>query len=86
VAVKDFVGYTDAGPQTTDREATTKVTISEGQTVVVGGLVSETEKGTAMQVPLLGDIPILGYLFKKKETQRRTLELLIFLTPRVMRD
>lgn len=86
VAVKDFVGYTDAGPQTTDREATTKVTISEGQTVVVGGLISETEKGTAMQVPLLGDIPILGYLFKKKETQRRTLELLIFLTPRVMRD
>jgi len=86
VAVKDFVGYTDAGPQTTDREAATKVTMTEGQTVVVGGLVSETEKGTAMQVPVLGDIPILGYLFKKKETQKRTLELLIFLTPRVMRD
>jgi len=85
VAVKDFVGYTDAGPQTTDREAMTKVTISEGQTVVIGGLISETEKGTAMQVPLLGDIPILGYLFKKKETQKRKLELLIFLTPHVMR-
>ena len=86
VAVKDFVGYTDAGPQTTDREATTKVTVTEGQTVVVGGLISETEKGTAFQVPILGDIPILGYLFKKKETQKRTLELLIFLTPHVMRD
>jgi type IV pilus assembly protein PilQ len=86
VAVKDFVGYTDAGPQTTDREAATKVTMTEGQTVVVGGLVSETEKGTAMQVPILGDIPILGYLFKKKETSKRTLELLIFLTPHVMRD
>jgi len=85
VAVKDFVGYTDAGPQTTDREAATKVTVSEGQTVVVGGLISETEKGTAMQVPVLGDIPILGYLFKKKETQKRSLELLIFLTPHVMR-
>ncbi len=85
VAVKDFVGYTDAGPQTTDREATTKVTLTEGQTVVVGGLISETEKGTTMQVPVLGDIPILGYLFKKKETQKRTLELLIFLTPHVMR-
>ncbi|MDH5173624.1 MAG: AMIN domain-containing protein [Elusimicrobiota bacterium] len=86
VAVKDFVGFTAAGPQTTDRSATTKVTISEGQTVVVGGLVSETEKGTAYQVPILGDIPILGYLFKRKETHRRTLELLIFLTPHVMRD
>ncbi|MFQ5867220.1 MAG: AMIN domain-containing protein [bacterium] len=86
VAVKDFVGYTDAGPQTTDRKATTRVTMTEGQTVVVGGLVSETEKGTAMQVPVLGDIPILGYLFKKKETQKRTLELLIFLTPHVMHD
>jgi len=85
VAVKDFVGYTDAGPQTTDREAATKVTMTEGQTVVVGGLVSESEKGTAYQVPILGDIPILGYLFKKKETQKRTLELLIFLTPHVMR-
>jgi len=85
VAVKDFVGFTAAGPQTTDREATTKVTISEGQTVVVGGLVSETEKGVAYQVPVLGDIPILGYLFKRKETQKRTLELLIFLTPQVVR-
>ncbi len=85
VAVKDFVGFTDAGPQTTDRKATTKVTISEGQTVVVGGLVTETEKGTAYQVPILGDIPILGYLFKRKETQNRALELLIFLTPHVMR-
>jgi len=84
VAVKDFVGYTDAGPQTTDRSASTKVTITQGQTVVVGGLVSETEKGTAMQVPILGDIPILGYLFKKKEAYKRTLELLIFLTPQVM--
>ncbi len=86
VAVKDFVGFTDAGPQTTDRSATTKVTITEGQTVVVGGLVSETEKGTAYQVPILGDIPILGYLFKRKETHKRTLELLIFLTPHVMRQ
>ncbi|NIM03835.1 hypothetical protein GTN66_06800 [bacterium] len=85
VAVKDFVGFTDAGPQTTDRKATTKVTISEGQTVVVGGLVTETQKGTAYQVPILGDIPILGYLFKRKETQNRALELLIFLTPHVMR-
>ena len=85
VAVKDFVGFTVAGPQTTDREATTKVTITEGQTVVIGGLISETEKGTIYQVPILGDIPILGYLFKKKETHKRTLELLIFLTPHVMR-
>jgi len=84
VAVKDFVGFTVAGPQTTDREATTKVTITEGQTVVIGGLISETEKGTIYQVPILGDIPLLGYLFKKKETHRRTLELLIFLTPHVM--
>lgn len=85
VAVKDFVGFTVAGPQTTDREATTKVTITEGQTVVIGGLISETEKGTIYQVPILGDIPILGYLFKKKETHKRTLELLIFLTPHVIR-
>jgi len=48
-------------------------------------LVSETAKGVAYQVPVLGDIPILGYLFKRKETQKRTLELLIFLTPHVMR-
>lgn len=85
VAVKDWVGFTVAGPQTTDREATTKVTITEGQTVVIGGLISETKKGTIYQVPILGDIPLLGYLFKKKQTHKRTLELLIFLTPHVIR-
>jgi len=84
VAVKDFVGYTDAGPQTTDRLAKTKVTVNGGQTVVLGGLITEAEKGTAMQVPVLGDIPILGYFFKKKETQNRRLELLIFLTPHLI--
>ncbi len=85
VAVKDYVKTTPAGPQTADREATTKVTISEGQTVVIGGLISESERGRTLQVPILGDIPILGYLFKKKTMEKRTLELLIFLTPHVMR-
>jgi type IV pilus assembly protein PilQ len=83
VGVKSLVGYLAAGPQTTDRLATTKVTISEGQTVVVGGLVSEMQNATTNQVPVLGDIPVLGYLFKMKETQTRRVELLIFLTPHV---
>jgi type IV pilus assembly protein PilQ len=83
VAVKSLVALLPAGPQTTDRLATTKVTISEGQTVVVGGLVSDIQNAITNQVPVLGDIPVLGYLFKMKETQTRRVELLIFLTPQV---
>lgn len=66
------------------RTASTKVVVKDGQTLIIGGLIKDkTTKGVS-KVPLLGDIPYLGYLFKsKKDTQDKT-ELLIFVSPKII--
>jgi len=68
------------------QEAQTKVVVSDGETVVIGGLTKNDEIETETGIPLLKDIPILGYLFKhnKKEVNKR--DLIIFVTPRIMRN
>ncbi len=74
------------GPTTTKRKVKTVVVVKDQQTVVIGGLITEKVKENVQKVPLLGDIPILGYLFK---TTTRIIEknnLLLFLTPYVIRD
>ena len=73
------------GPTTTKRSAKTSVLVRNGDTVVLGGMMQETFTTTQSQVPLLGDIPILGYLFKFKSVSRSKTNLLIFLTPHVIK-
>jgi general secretion pathway protein D len=65
------------------RNAQTRVAIRDGQTVVIGGLMEDRKAETVEKVPLLGDIPLLGELFKRKREQKTKTELLIFLTPHV---
>lgn len=66
------------------RNAATKVVIGNGQTLIIGGLIKDKATKGASKVPLLGDIPILGYLFKStKDTQDKT-ELLIFVSPKII--
>ena len=65
------------------RSSENRVIVRDGQTVVIGGLMEDRETETYTKVPLLGDIPILGWIFKRKETQTEKTELLIFLTPSV---
>ena len=60
----------------------TQVLVENGGTVVIGGIFSEESRDTVTKVPLLGDIPILGNLFKNKNNSTSKTELLIFLTPR----
>ena len=67
-----------------NRSMTTKVTMDKGQTVVVGGLVSDTFTEKVRQVPWLGDIPYLGALFRRTERTKAKTELLVFLTPTVV--
>lgn len=66
------------------REANTRVLVKNGQTAVIGGIyqsdATEVEKG----VPWVKDVPVLGYLFKGKNTEKRKTELLVFLTPRII--
>jgi len=75
-----------AAPIIDIRSADTVVVVPDGQTVVIGGLM-HTQKVTAeKKVPLLGDIPLLGLLFKHKTTDNAKKELLIFLTPHIVRQ
>jgi len=66
------------------RSADTTVLIKDGETVVIGGLIHDSISEGFFKVPLLGDIPIAGWLLKKKTTSRDRMELLIFVTPRIL--
>ena len=68
------------------RSAETRVAVRDGQTIVIGGLIEDQETDTVRKVPLLGDIPVAGNLFKRTIKEKRKTELLIFLTPRVAQE
>ncbi len=84
VNIKDVLNIYAAGPRTYDRSADSKITIKHGNTVVIGGLIKEDDTETVQKVPLLGDIPILGYLFKNKSINKSRSEVLIFLSPEIL--
>jgi type II secretory pathway component GspD/PulD (secretin) len=68
------------------QEATTKVVVADGETVVIGGLTKNDEIEAETGVPFLKDIPILGYLFKHTRKEVTKKDLVIFVTPRIMRN
>ncbi len=72
-------------PQIAKREVNTAVLIEDGQTVVIGGVYEFKSTSDVSKVPFLGDIPFLGNLFKKKGRTKEKAELLIFVTPKVLR-
>lgn len=76
----------ELGPTKNKREATTSVIVGNRQTVVIGGLIRDDETNSVRKIPLLGDIPFLGYLFKVKTKRYVKTNLLIFLTPEIIRD
>lgn len=71
-------------PIISKRKATTTVTIAPSQTVVIGGLIQAKEAGDDTKVPILGDIPLLGYLFQSSDTERQKTSLLIFVTASIV--
>lgn len=73
-------------PVINSRSADTVVVTPDGQTVVIGGLMQNNQTETTSKIPLLGDIPLLGNLFKRKSKGDTKTELLIFLTPHVVRQ
>lgn len=73
-------------PQVSTREAQTVLRVRSGDTIAVGGLISQEEIERWDRVPLLADIPILGELFKKRRTVRNQSEVVIFLTPIILAD
>ncbi len=60
--------------------------VKDSQTVVIGGLMQEKEEQNVTKVPILGDIPVLGWLFKHKSVSRQKTNLLVFLTPHIVKE
>lgn len=81
-----IVPVAGGAPGIDTRSADTNVIVRNGETIVIGGLIHDTQSEAVFKVPILGDIPILGYLFKKKSVSRTRMELLIFVTPRIIED
>ena len=72
-------------PQIAKREVTTAVLMEDGQTVVIGGVYEFSDRSDLSKVPFLGDLPVIGNLFRNKNRTKSKAELLIFVTPKVMR-
>jgi type IV pilus assembly protein PilQ len=89
---KDSVGANVASatggfvPSIDTREIVTSVIVNDGQTVVLGGILETERRDSEKKVPLLGDVPVLGHLFKSNSTTDNKRELLIFVTPRILRE
>jgi type IV pilus assembly protein PilQ len=84
---KDSVGrITPSGFGIDKKHVKTQVLVENGGTVVIGGIYTQVDSNTVNKVPLLGDLPFVGYLFKNTERTSNKTELLVFLTPRVVTD
>jgi general secretion pathway protein D len=82
----DLQGYTSFNaPVINQREANTSVSVKDSQTLVLGGIIRDTVSATTNKIPLLGDLPVLGNLFKSSSKEKIRTELLIFLTPHIIR-
>ncbi len=82
----DSAIVTEVGPVLTKRMLRNTVVVEDGETVVLGGLISTATIDVVTKVPLLGDIPILGWLFKSTHTEERKTNLMVFITPTIIRD
>jgi len=84
---QDVVGTIYSGvPSINTKQVSTQVLVDNGGTVVIGGIYTQDDADTKQQVPLFGDIPILGWLFKSDVTVKNKKELLIFITPRILKE
>ncbi|MBD4554923.1 type IV pilus secretin PilQ [Xanthomonas citri pv. citri] len=72
-------------PEINRREVNTAVLVGDGETVVIGGVYESNDRESVAKVPFLGDIPFLGNLFKKRGRSKEKAELLVFVTPKVLR-
>ena len=82
---KDTIGMkTEQGYAIDTKSLSSEVTVENGGTAIIGGIFQTTEREDEVKVPLLGDIPFLGYLFRHKSKLQDKTELLVFLTPTVL--
>jgi type IV pilus assembly protein PilQ len=82
----DFTRAVLGVPPVDTRELTTSVLVDNGETVVLGGVFERTVAENAQKVPFFGDLPGVGFAFRQKQTQDENSELLIFITPKILKD
>lgn len=82
----DFTRQVDNIPTITKRNANAELVVNDGETVVLGGIYTKSEGQLEAGVPLLSQIPLIGWLFKKKNVYDNQSELLIFITPTIVHD
>lgn len=75
---------TPQGPAINTRQLKTQVLVSNGQTIVLGGIYEETDRNRTDRIPFLGSLPVVGNLFKNSQHIHQRVELLIFITPRII--
>jgi type IV pilus assembly protein PilQ len=73
-------------PSIDTKNVTTQIAVNNGETAVIGGIYEEDVRSDINKVPLLGDLPVLGHVFKTTTRSSNRTELLIFLTPRVLKE
>ena len=84
---KDSVGQIYSGvPSIDKREVNTQVLVENGETVVLGGIYEQTHSHEVDKVPLLGDLPFMGALFRQTRQIDNKVELLIFVTPKILKE
>jgi type IV pilus assembly protein PilQ len=81
----DFANLVNGIPPITTQSATTTIMVPDGGTTVIGGIYRAEDSVTREKVPFLSQIPILGSLFKNFARTKQTRELLIFITPRIIK-
>ena len=81
-----FRGQNEDLPIIATREASTTVRLRDGNSVIIGGLLSEEKTQDVTKVPILGSIPVIGYLFQHQQMESRKTDLVIEVTPRIMPD
>src|SRR5690606_2989432 len=82
----DFANQVNGEPTIRKNEVNAKVLVNDGETIVIGGVFSNTQRKQVEKVPFLGDVPFVGRLFRRDFVQDEKSELLIFLTPRIMHN
>ncbi len=84
---KDSRGVeTTFGPSIDTKQVTTEVLVENGGTLVIGGIYTQDERSTTTKIPVLGDLPYLGFLFKQNSKGDARNELLVFITPKILKD
>lgn len=83
--IKRFTGRNDDVPITSSREAETVVRLKDGETFAIGGLLREDEIKTLSKLPILGDLPLIGQLFRHRNNSKNKSEVTIFLTVRIIK-